>query len=410
MTAEARTLLSPAKQDLLDRTARLAQEHFAPRADAYDREARFPEEDFSDLFDAGLIAPAVPEAYGGLGLGPGTDAFTLWMMTKLIAKADMSMARCWEGHANSQVLLAALGTEAQKARWFEGIVERGELWMAWSGEPQVQKPGQTARFGTTVTPVPGGYRVDGTKVFATAAGHAHWAILLVSTAGPGGARHAADEEAAAGLLLLACDLSDESVRFDDSWWDPIGMRGTVSYLVRFSDTFIPEENLIGHPGQYLTEEWQTRFTPHYGATFLGAAEAAYDYTMAYVQNQERGHDPYLQHRLARMAMNVETGHLWLRHVADFWNDGRVDEAKRAGNCTRFLIEHLAAETLDHAIRACGARSLNRPSPLERIYRDLSFYIRHDNADHVLATIGRDLLGQARDLSFFNPKEAPQGGP
>jgi hypothetical protein len=44
--------------------------------------------------------------------------------------------------------------------------------------------------------------------------------------------------------------------------------------------------------------------------------------------------------------------------------------------------------------------LLRPSPLERIYRDLSFYVRHDNADHILATIGRGLLGEPHDRSFF----------
>ena len=56
----------------------------------------------------------------------------------------------------------------------------------------------------------------------------------------------------------------------------------------------------------------------------------------------------------------------------------------------------------HCIRACGARSLNRPGSLERIYRDLSFYVRHDNDDHILATIGRSLLGQSYDQSFYAP--------
>src|SRR5262249_61392363 len=83
-------------------------------------------------------------------------------------------------------------------------------------------------------------------------------------------------QAADGLLLLACDLTDPSVQFDETWWDPIGMRGTVSYLVRFDQTFIPEENRLGEPGQYLRDGWQSRFSPHYRATFLAGAEAASD--------------------------------------------------------------------------------------------------------------------------------------
>jgi alkylation response protein AidB-like acyl-CoA dehydrogenase len=78
-----------------------------------------------------------------------------------------------------------MGNESQKKRWFEGIVERGEKWAAWSGEPQSQIPGQKVCLGTTVQVVDDGYILDGTKVFATSAPAAQWAILLVNPAGAG---------------------------------------------------------------------------------------------------------------------------------------------------------------------------------------------------------------------------------
>lgn len=40
----------------------------------------------------------------------------------------------------------------------------------------------------------------------------------------------------------------------------------------------------------------------------------------------------------------------------------------------------------------------------RIYRDLSIYARHDNADHLLATIGREAMGKSHDVSFFHLEE------
>ena len=387
-------------RDLVGRVGALARERFAGRAERYDRAAEFPTEDFDDLYREGLHAVAVPTSHGGLGLGLQHGLFVLWMITKELAKADMSLARCWEGHINCQVLLTGLGDERQRARWFAGIVERGERWVAWSGEPQSRVPGQSSPFGTRVREVPGGYELEGTKAFATGAVGTHWAILLVNLHGPGGARHAS-ADAADGLLLLACDLRDPSISVDPSWWDTIGMRGTVSYVVRFDRTFLPAENLIGRPGQYLAEQWQACFSPHYGATFLGGAEAAYHYTRDYVRVQNKAHDPYVQHRVASMALDIESSHLWLRHVADCWASGRRAEARSAGNRARFLLERWATDTLEHALRACGARGLIRPSPLERIYRDLSFYVRHDNADHVLATIGRVLLDQPHDGSFFN---------
>jgi alkylation response protein AidB-like acyl-CoA dehydrogenase len=389
------------RQALVDRVRELAREKFARRAADYDQTATFPVEDFEDLFAAGLIAPVVPQEHGGLGLGPYRgDVFTLWMMTKEIAKVDLSLARCWEGHVNSLVLLDGMATEEQKARWFRGVVERGDLWVAWSGEPQSRAPGETVRFGTNLEKVEGGYIVEGNKVFSTSAGGARWAILLVSTAGPGGVRHATGSIDT--QILMACDLSDPTVEIDGSWWDPIGMRATVSYLVNFRQTFIPEENLIGYPGQYLKEGWQTCFIPHYAATFLGAAEAAYDYALAYITAQNKTDDPYIQHHIGQMSVNVETAHLWLRHVARLWETGKYKEAQIAGSRARHVIEHLAEETVKHCIRACGARCLNRPSALERIYRDLSFYVRHDNDDHILAMIGKSVLGLTHDPSFYKP--------
>jgi alkylation response protein AidB-like acyl-CoA dehydrogenase len=392
--------LPPDKQSLIDRTAELARERFAPRAAEYDRAAVFPAEDFADLRAAGLNAPTVPRERGGLGLGPlRGDAFTLWMMTKELAKADLSLARCWEGHANSLLLLDALAAEEQKERWFQGVVERGDAWVVWSGEPQARAPAEGQRFGTSLTAVDGGWIVDGTKVFATSAGGADWAILLVNSAGPGGARHTSSPDT---LLMLACDLSDSTVEVDGSWWDPIGMRATVSHLVRFRKTFIPDANRIGGPGQYLSGNWQTAFAPHYAASFLGAAEGAHDYCLEYLTAQGKTGDPYVQQRVARMSIALETGHLWLRHVAGLWDAGRREEAQVAGSRVRHVVEHLAQETVENAIRSCGARALIRPSPIERILRDLSFYIRHDNDDQVLATIGRAVLGQPFDASFYRP--------
>ena len=394
--------LSAEQQDLINRVSVLAREKFAPRAAEYDRTATFPTEDFDDLFHAGLLAPVVPKEYGGYGLGPYTgDVFTLWMMTKEIARADMSLARCWEGHVNSLVLLDGMSTEEQKARWFKGVIEQGEKWVAWSGEPQARKPDEPIRFGTTVEKVDGGYIINGNKVFATSAGGAQWAILLVNTAGPGGVRHAAAENVDT-VLMMACNLSDPSIEIDTSWWDPIGMRATASHLVHFRNTFIPDEDLIGYPGQYLKEGWQTCFIPHYAATFLGAAEAAYDYALDYITTQKKIEDPYVQHHIGQMSVNVETAHLWLRHVARLWESGRYLEAQLAGSRARHVVEHLAEDTVKQCIRACGARCLIRPSALERIYRDLSFYVRHDNDDHILAMIGKSILGLTHDPSFYKP--------
>lgn len=387
----------------LDQLTRLAREKIAPRAIQYDAHPGFQADNFRDLHAHGLLAPTLSETYGGLGLSHERgNILTLWQMTQEIARADMSLARCWEGHANSLLLLDQLGTPEQLQRWAPGIVENGELWAAWSGEPLLPKPGEKKKFGTEVQELPDGFVIDGAKVFCTGAPGVDKAILLVHREGPGGARHSTASPE--GVLLLVADMRDPSISYDDSWWDPIGMKSSVSFLVKFDKTFIPKENLLGSPGVYLLDDWQTRFSPHYGATYLGGALAAYDYTLEYIRTQHRENDPYLQHRIAKMAIDVETGKMWLRHVAELWATGQTEQAKLAGSQARYILEMLAKDVLENSVHACGARALIRPSALERIYRDLSFYVRHDNADHVLATVGKALLGLSHDVSFFKQNE------
>lgn len=393
--------LDPVHEALIARAAELAARRFAPRAADYDRDARFPTEDFVDLHEAGLLGAAVPLAFGGLGLEPHRgDPFALWMLTKEMAKADLSLARCWEGHANAMTLIDGEGSDAQKRRWFDGVLRHGETWACWSGEPQTLVPGQESRIGTTVRRADGGYIVNGTKVFATGAGGVTHAVLLVSTAGPGAARHGAGPVDA--LLMLACALDTPGIRFDARWWDPVGMRATVSHLAHFDDVFIPDENQIGAGGAFFHGHWQTRFTPQYAASFLGAAEAAFDYALTSLVAPHRRTDPYVQHRVGRMAIAIETAHLWLHRVARLWTGGQPEAARLAGARARYLVEQLALEVVDHCIHACGARSLVKPSPIERIYRDLGFYARHDSDDQVLATIGRGVLGEEMDVAFFGP--------
>lgn len=394
------TVESSGDDPVVRRTAELAKQ-FAARAEEFDQTGDFPRADFDDLFTAGLNAPTIPVAYGGLGLGPvQRRAHPLWMMTSALAGADLSLARCWEGHANTLMMVDVMGSDAQREQWFEGVVERGEVWVGWSGEPQAPKPGEKQRFGTTVTRTDDGWVVDGSKAFATSAIGADWAILMVNLAGPGGVRHRHD--AADGLLLLACQLSHPSISVDTSWWRPVGMRATASHLVTFDKTPIPDAWRIGEPGAYLRQGLQAALIPHYAASFLGAAEAAYGYALEYAGRQRKGEDPYVQQRIGQMTVDIRTAHLWLAHVAELWDSDQVELVGAAANQARHQIEHLALATVDHCIRTCGARSLIRPSPVERILRDLTFYVRHDNDDHILATIGRAALGVEHDASFYKP--------
>lgn len=379
---------------------KLAKERFADRAKQYDEAYSFPKENFEDLLSHGLLGAVISEEFGGLGIGNNKGNIRdLWTMTTEVAKADMATSRVWEGHNNALMLIDNLGTYAQKERWFSGVINQGETWSVWSGEPLLKTPGQKVKIGTTLKKTEKGYILNGSKVFCSGAAGVTWANLLVNTDGSGGARHA--EGSIESVIMLACNLNDPSVTLDDSWWKPIGMRGSVSYRVNFDNTFIPFEDQIGGPGEFLVNDWQTRWIPQYAATFLGGAEAAYEYTLAHVKTQKREDDPYVQHRIAKMEINIKSAHMWLDNVAKLWNEDDFEAAKLQGNMARYQVEQLSTDTLNHAIHVCGARGLIKPSSLERIVRDLTLYARHDNDDQLLATIGKSILGKQHDSSFYN---------
>lgn len=387
-------------QKSLELLRKLIKDRFADRAKHYDETYSFPKENFDDLFSNGLLAAVVSEEFGGLGIGNNRGNIReLWTMTTEIAKADMATSRVWEGHNNALMLIDNLGTYAQKERWFSGVINKGETWSVWSGEPLLKTPDQKKKIGTTLTKTENGYILNGSKVFCSGAAGVSWANLLVNTDGSGGARHA--EGSPESVIMLGCDLSDPTITLDDSWWKPIGMRGSVSYRVQFDNTFIPFENQIGERGDFLLQDWQTRWIPQYAATFLGGAEAAYAYTLAHIKSQHRESDPYVQHRIAKMEINLKSAHMWLDHAANLWDENEYEAAKLIGNMTRYQVEQLSTDTLNHAVHVCGARGLIKPSSLERIVRDLTLYARHDNDDQLLATIGKSILGKQHDSSFYN---------
>ncbi len=211
-------------------------------------------------------------------------------MTKEIAKADLSLARCWEGHANSLVLIDALGSDSQRGRWFDGVSSG-----ARSGSPGAasRRPASRARRAPSAHGRARRRWLEGERdeVFRDQRHRADWAILLVDPAGPGARRHA--DGGGDGLLMLGLPAG----RFDDQrrrfLLDPVGMRATVSHLVKFDGTFVADDDVIGEPGSYLRDGWQTAFIPHYAASFLGAAEGRIRLRGRVSGAPGQGGDPYV---------------------------------------------------------------------------------------------------------------------
>jgi alkylation response protein AidB-like acyl-CoA dehydrogenase len=225
-----------------------------------------------------------------------------------------------------------------------------------------------APFGTLARKVDGGYVVSGRKIFASLSGAADYYGVLCTLDVPGATQRDAM------YLAVPADAAGVSVHGD---WDPLGMRATVSRNLEFHDVFVPEDARMMPEGLY--HQAASRF-PHMFATlsptYMGLAQAAYDFTVQYLRGEVPGTPPvkrrmYPTKQIAVAEMRVkleQTRALFLQNA----RDARVDpdrETRMRLYAAHYTIMENANDLARLAIRTCGGQSMLKSLPLERIYRD-----------------------------------------
>jgi alkylation response protein AidB-like acyl-CoA dehydrogenase len=340
---------------------------FAERAAGYDREAAFPYENWADLRDIGFLGLCIPERYGGLG----ADFATYALVAEELGRHCGSTALTFNMHTATCLLAGevadALGLppdeqallEQRRAGLYADILANGTIHSQPFSEGLSGRA--TSGIATTATPVEGGYRVRGKKIFASLSEAAgiHDVVCLV----PGDDR--------VRLLGVPADADGVSIVGD---WDPLGMRATVSRTLLFDDVFVPAANEWIPPGMFgqVARRWPW-FYMTLSFAYLGVTRSAVDLTRAYlrgdVDGTSRAAHPQKQAVWAEMQVRYHQARALCHAVlADACVDPHPDLVARAWASMVTTME-TAPEVASLAIRACGGRSLLRPFPLERVYRD-----------------------------------------
>jgi alkylation response protein AidB-like acyl-CoA dehydrogenase len=369
-------------RDLLARANEIAAD-CAGEAAALDEEGRFPTEAFARIRAAGLLAAPLPRTHGGLGLGsePG-GTLPLLRVLKTLGRGDLSVARIYEGHVNALFLTGLFGTPAQRERAADDA-RVGKLFAVWNTEG-----GNGVRFA----PLPdGGYRLEGSKLFTS--GSLQIERALIGGKLPDG-----------GWQLCLVPMDEVDVTADPSVWKPLGMRASVSHKVDFTGVEVPDDALIGGPGDYNRQPWLSGGAIRFAAAQLGAAEALFDVLRTDLRSRDRTNDPFQRARAGEAAIAVRGGDLWLRDAAAmldalpaaFSAEPPPDAATAAkvvahANLARMAIDAACVQVLELVERSIGMRGLLRPHPVERIGRDLRLYLRQPAPDAALATAGAYVL-------------------
>ncbi len=361
--------------DFVALAAALGREKFAPRAARYDREAIFPTENYVDLRDAGLLGLCVPARHGGLG----ADYRTYCLVSAELGRHCGATALTFNMHACTALWTGPLAddldmTPDQRARHetlraahYRRIVEEGAIFAQPFSEGGAAAAGK-APFGTVATRVDGGYRISGKKIFASLSGSATYYGVLCTEQKPRLSR--------SDTLFLAVPADAKGVAVVGDW-NPLGMRGTVSRTLTFDDVFVPDDAELMPPGIYhqAANRWPHMFLT-LAPTYMGLAQSAYDFTVAYLRGELPGTPPVKrrmyptkQIAVAQMFVMLEqTRALFERVIAEARVDPSKDDRLRA-YAAQYTIMENANAIAQLAIRTCGGQAMLKSLALERIYRD-----------------------------------------
>lgn len=280
----------------------------APGAAERDRERSVAREELADLAASGLLGIRVPTAFGGAGV---TTA-TLMEVTRLIAKADPSIAQITQPHHSNVDRLAVFGPDSLRELFFPEVLAGARL-----GNAIAERGGHNGKdFRTRLTLGDDGqYRLNGTKHYATGSLTADWIVVQAL----------ADDDTLLSAFVKR-DLDGVTV-LDD--WGAIGQRTTESGTVTFEDVVVPA-HLIRRPSRDTPEGRLSRALSQliHAALEAGIAAGALEEAAEWVRTRARptpeavaggievhAKDPYVLVRFGQLATRVHAAEALTQQVA-----------------------------------------------------------------------------------------------
>ena len=346
-----------------------------------------PTQELGMLRELGLLTACLPLSEGGLALGvePGTQA-ALMATLAAVGGADLALGRLYEGHVNGLLLVQQYGTNEQITQICEEV-RSGALSGVWNTGAQ-----ELLRL----IPDGSGYRLQGTKTFATGAEFVRRPIVTAELEG--------------GWQMTLPRMEQLDLPLDRSFWHPLGMASSESFGVDFSGAWLEKEHLVGAPGDFYLDPIFRGGAIRFAAVQAGAVMRLHRMFADWLVEAGRGDDPYQTARLGDLAIAAMEAEMWIAKASQVAEDcfhvnrDRPQPAEDTAsmvdcaNMMRVAIERLGTNSMQKVVMGVGAHGLLRPAPFERIIRDLTMYLRQPAPDATLAAIGRraiELRGSKR---------------
>ena len=362
----------------------ISQERIAPLAAHVDETEEYPAEQLRLLGEQGLMGLHIPEEYGGAAAG----ALAYCLAAEEVARACAATSTIFLVQ-NLGGYPIVLGGNAEQKKRFLPRLATGEITAAFS----LSEPGSGSdAAGMTCSAVRKGdrYVVNGSKMWVTNGSHAGVITVFVST-------DRAQRARGVTALLVEPGTPGFTVGKHEK---KLGIRGSPTVALHFTDCEIPVENRLGEEGGGFRLAMRTLESsrPTIGAQAVGIAQAALDAAVAYAKERKSFDQPIaafqgIQFMLADMAMAVHVSRLAVHHTAALMDRGAASTAFEA-SVAKCLASDTAMKVATDAVQIFGGYGYTREFPVERYMRDAKITQIYEGTNQIQRlVIARALLEQ-----------------
>ncbi|WP_436909855.1 acyl-CoA dehydrogenase family protein [Halosimplex marinum] len=356
-------------------------EEIEPIAQEIEDDHRFPAEVFDELAKLDVMGVPVSEEYGGLG----GDQLMYALVTEELGRVSGSIGLSYAAHVSlGSKPIELFGTEAQKERWLEPLAT-GEQLGAWA----LTEPGSgsdASDMETTAERDGDEWVLNGTKQFITNANVAG-SVLVKAVTEPGAGYD--------GISTFVVDPDDDGFEVT-TVWDKMGLNASPTCELQLSDLRVPEDRLLGAPG----EGWdQTKKTLDGGrisiaALSVGLAQGAFEAALSYAKEREQFGQPIgefdaVRDMLVAMDRKIERARLLTHKAAVAYDEG--EDVTRLSSMAKLDASEIAREVAEDAVQVLGGYGYTTDFAPQRFFRDAKLMeIGEGTSEIQRLVLGREL--------------------
>jgi acyl-CoA dehydrogenase len=367
-------------RQLADATRRFVEAEIVPFAAEWDEAGEFPRELYRKAAEVGLLGLGFPDEYGG------TSCDTLSRMV-----AGVELCRAGAGGVNASLMshtimlvpLLIAGGEALKREVVPRIL-RGEA----IGALAVTEPSggsDVARLQTRAQPAPGGWKLNGSKIYITSGMRADHYLVAARTGGPG----------PAGISLFLVDR--DTPGFSRTPLKKTGWWSSDTAALYFDDAFVPRERLVGEENAgfplVMNNFNGERLMMACGA--MAFAMVCAEDALAWARERHTFGQPLIaqqviRQKIVRMIDAILPLQAWLGQLAQRIDAG--DKAVGEISLAKNLGGRVMRDCADAAVQILGGAGFMRGSRVERIYREVKVMMIGGGAEEILNDLAARQLG------------------